>query len=240
MVAKEDIKIGTTILRESPITYTLARDQSGTHCQHCFAIIKAVVPCLKCSWVCYCSQDCQKAAEQSYHKYECGILHLLIEAGFNCYQMLALRSVCTEGLDRLKTIKNRSEKSGTTSEDVDKTYLSNDFQNLYNLTAHEETISQDQWLLRTLVSVFILECLKKTDFFNDSTEDDEKLVGSVILKLINIFPCNSHDVAEFESPTKDCFPRGAQKNSLGSAVYPTLALFNHSCNPSFMRCNRGN
>ena len=27
--------------------------------------------------------------------------------------------------------------------------------------------------------------------------------------------------------------------SLGAAIYPTLALFNHSCCPDFMRCNRG-
>lgn len=27
--------------------------------------------------------------------------------------------------------------------------------------------------------------------------------------------------------------------SLGAAIYPTLALLNHSCNPDFMRCNRG-
>merc|ERR1711962_1190060 len=30
------------------------------------------------------------------------------------------------------------------------------------------------------------------------------------------------------------------KVSLGAAMYPTLALFNHSCDPSFMRCNNGN
>ena len=29
------------------------------------------------------------------------------------------------------------------------------------------------------------------------------------------------------------------KISLGAAIYPTLALLNHSCNPDFMRCNRG-
>lgn len=28
--------------------------------------------------------------------------------------------------------------------------------------------------------------------------------------------------------------------SLGAAIYPTLALFNHGCDPSFMRCNNGN
>ncbi len=27
--------------------------------------------------------------------------------------------------------------------------------------------------------------------------------------------------------------------SLGAAIYPTLALFNHACCPDFMRCNRG-
>ena len=31
-----------------------------------------------------------------------------------------------------------------------------------------------------------------------------------------------------------------KKVSLGAAIYPTLALFNHGCDPSFMRCNNGN
>ena len=57
------------------------QEKYGTHCQHCFSSIKSVIPCHKCSWVCFCSEACRDAASASYHKYECGIMKLLLESG---------------------------------------------------------------------------------------------------------------------------------------------------------------
>ncbi len=261
-VASKDIKIGTTIMRDTPIASVLDQDQFGTHCQHCFATIRGVIPCLKCTWVCFCSVECREAASRSYHQYECGILKLLLESGLNCFPYLALRSVCTEGLESLLNMKqdltsDRNEAAGTTKDlearaeaaEAERVYLSSDFRNLYNLTAHEDSITNDQWIIRTLVAVFLLKCLKLTTFFDQSQSailddcqltENELFIGTVLLRLLNIFPCNVHDIAEFENPFKDHFAKGAQKVSLGSAVYPSLALLNHSCDPSFMRCNKGN
>ena len=61
-------------------------------------------------------------ANESYHKYECGIIKLLLESGLNIYAYLALRLVTKEGLENLLKIKDdlelrRSEKSGA-SEDI--------------------------------------------------------------------------------------------------------------------------
>merc|ERR1719189_1523381 len=53
-------------------------------------------------------------------------------------------------------------------------------------------------------------------------------------------PCNTHDISEFETPVMDKFVPGCKKVSLGAGLYPCLALLNHSCDPSFMRCNKGN
>ena len=57
---------------------------------------------------------------------------------------------------------------------------------------------------------------------------------------MSVCPVNSHDIAEFETPVLDKYTPAMNKTSLGAALYPTLALFNHSCNPDFMRCNKGN
>ena len=70
--------------------------------------------------------------------------------------------------------------------------------------------------------------------------EEELLVCKVILRLINICPTNCHDVSEFETPVLDAFTTACNKVSIGAAIYPTLALFNHACDPSFMRCNKGN
>ena len=89
--------------------------------------------------------------------------------------------------------------------------------------------------------------LKNSTFFGAVTAkngdysltDDELYVGSIVLRLINVCPCNCHDVSEFESPTLDKFGGACTKVSVGAGIFPTLALLNHSCDPSFMRCNNG-
>jgi hypothetical protein len=35
--------------------------------------------------------------------------------------------------------------------------------------------------------------------------NDELFVATVILRLINVCPCNCHDISEFESPTLEKF-----------------------------------
>ena len=93
--------------------------------------------------------------------------------------------------------------------------------------AHEESISDDLWVHVTLVAVFLLKCLRLTSFFQDipvelrdevKVEDDkqsltpnELFVTTVLLRLINVMPCNSHDVSEFETPVLDSFVPGARK-----------------------------
>ena len=62
-------QVGTTLLRESPITYALHPEKYGTNCQHCFASIRAVIPCPKCVWVCFCCTECRDAALSTYHRY---------------------------------------------------------------------------------------------------------------------------------------------------------------------------
>ena len=146
-------------------------------------------------------------------------------------------------------------------------YRSDDFLNLYALMAHEETLNTEEWLLRTLISIFLLKSLQLSQFFknislnrkhsngdvnntdatmtddivnDDLLSEEELLVCKVILRLINICPTNCHDVSEFETPVLDAFTTACNKVSIGAAIYPTLALFNHACDPSFMRCNKGN
>ena len=50
-------------------------------------------------------------------------------------------------------------------------YSSKDFRNAYNLMAHEDSITEDMWLLRGLVAVFLLKCLQRTDFFHQRCVD---------------------------------------------------------------------
>ena len=247
-VAAQDIDLGTVLFREKPLTQTLHPEKFGTNCQHCFKTIRGVIPCETCTWVCYCSPECRSAANETYHKYECGIINMILQSGFNVYAYMALRLVTKEGLENLLKLQpdlenKRSEKSGSGNT----YYSSKDFRNAYNLMAHEDSISDELWLLKGIVSVFLLKCLQQTDYFASLQKEDrnelhesELFVGKVLFRLLNVMPTNCHDISDFESPVLDTFVPGCKKVSLGAGLYPCLALVNHSCDPSFMRCNKGN
>jgi hypothetical protein len=95
---------------------------------------------------------------------------------------------------------------------------------------------------RAMFSVLMLRCLKRLGYFGpdrvDDTvadlSDDEVMVGVVLNHFLESLQFNSHEVAQFEMMSRDK-EEGAQSVFIGAAVYPTLALFNHSCDPSIVR-----
>ncbi len=68
------------------------------------------------------------------HRYECGILKLVVEAGLNVYSFLTVRAVCKEGLSKLllmgDDLRSRDERAGATTKERRKqrsVYRSDDF-----------------------------------------------------------------------------------------------------------------
>ena len=80
------------------------------------------------------------------------------------------------------------------------------------------------------------------DLANESVGElgeEERVVGKLLLRLVILFPHNVHDIAVLETPDTRRWTNAANIKSLGAGVFLTAALFNHSCDPSFMRCNTG-
>ncbi len=121
----------------------------------------------------------------------------------------------------------------------------------------------EEELTRFVIAVFFVKCLRLTDFFKEDNEEDnhtaaekkesecqedglernftedEILVGSLLAHFIWAIPANAHDVGEL-SVVAPGTVRGSQMTSLGGALFNGLSLFNHSCEPTFMRANVGN
>ena len=62
----------------------------------------------------------------------------------------------------------------------------------------------------------------------------EALAGGLLLRFLQIIQFNAHEVSEFAVPAPRVL-EGAKNTSLGAAIYPTLAYFNHSCHPGQVR-----
>ena len=102
-------------------------------------------------------------------------------------------------------------------------------------------------MLRTFVSVFLLKLLQFNNYFGNYSDTEtfpeltEKYlyVGRLLLHFSHSLPKNVHDIAVLETSETRRWVNSAEIKSLGAGVYLTGALFNHSCDPSFMRCNVG-
>jgi len=59
-------------------------------------------------------------------------------------------------------------------------------------------------------------------------EEVEILSGTILLRVLQILQFNAHEIAGWDAgQTKSCF--------IGGGLFPTLAFFNHSCNPAIVR-----
>ena len=53
-------------------------------------------------------------------------------------------------------------------------------------------------------------------------------LGTILLRVLQLLQFNAHEVAGWdERLSKSCF--------IGGGLFPTLAFFNHSCNPAIVR-----
>ena len=82
-------------------------------------------------------------------------------SGLNVYTFLTVRAICIAGLESLLAMRKdlegkRDESFG--AELTNSVYKSDDFMNLYNMMAHEDSLTPDDWFLRTLVSIFLFRC----------------------------------------------------------------------------------
>ena len=149
MVASEDISVGTTLVREEPITWALHPERMSTHCQECLAQVKCVIPCRACTAVTFCSVACRDKAEESHHRYECGVISILIASGLNIYPFLTLRLLSRFGADHIWGLRERLETpNDTVGASTDTEYRGDDFINAFNLVCHEDKLTDEENLLR--------------------------------------------------------------------------------------------
>jgi len=246
-VAKTKIKAGTTLLNEKPIAWTLHPDKFGTHCAECMSLIKSVIPCRTCCGVSFCSVECRDIASESYHRYECGMLDILVATGLNVYPFLVVKLITRFGFEYLWGLRARLNHDETAGAETERSseYLSDDFINAFNLVSHEDKLESEEYLLRTFVAAFLLKLLRFNKFFPDEQANEDELdeksifIGKLLLHFIITLPQNVHDIAMMETADTRRWLHSNNIKSLGAGVYLTAALYNHSCDPSFMRCNFG-
>lgn len=89
------------------------------------------------------------------------------------------------------------------------------------------------------MATFLVKFLEANKYFDsdmsdktsEARDEDKTFIGGLILRNIQILQFNSHEVFDLLKSKS-----GARQTvAIGAGLYSTLAMFNHSCNPSIVR-----
>ncbi|XP_052895113.1 SET and MYND domain-containing protein 4-like [Anopheles moucheti] len=225
--AKTDIRPNQTILKENPHAATLLKEYSGTHCSDCFERINVLYCCPDCTDVVFCSGRCEKNGCASYHRYECGYLRSLWNSGATIVSLLTLRVITQKPYSYFD--KMRHNLSSLTTSLTDK-LPNEDYRKIFNLVTHSDKRSTEDYFIWTLMATMLNTVLTMTSYNTEKQNDN--FLGYLLLHNLQIINYNAHDVSEIQRKHSN---EAGVSVAIGAALYPMLALFNHSCDPGIVR-----
>ncbi|KAK4871558.1 hypothetical protein RN001_015682 [Aquatica leii] len=238
--AVANIEVGSIIVKELPHCAVLSFAFALKNCQHCTKSTDAPIPCEKCANVCFCSLRCKTAAA-CYHQYECGLHPTISESGASINCLMALRIITQNSVNYFESVIKNIE---TTPE----VHTYNNYACVYKLCRNEHMRKTKEYFHYTIISIYLLRLLKTSTYFNkivpeNKLTEDEVFICKLILHNLELLQFNAHEISELhEAPPGPLDPQDEPNFKavyIGGGIYPTLAFFNHSCDPSIVRYNIG-
>jgi len=146
---------------------------------------------------------------------------------------LTIKLLAVTGLTRVLKCRRNPKSS---SESLRQSLFTNSsgvylggYVSLYGLLSHSESRSPAELFQYALLAVWLTDILYRTAFSGAGSDDKEHaMVGGVVLRFLQIVTCNGVEVTELQ--LADTLHR-SHPVSVGLALYPTVSLLNHSCDP---------
>uniref|UniRef100_A0AAR5PKL8 Protein-lysine N-methyltransferase SMYD4 n=2 Tax=Dendroctonus ponderosae TaxID=77166 RepID=A0AAR5PKL8_DENPD len=235
-----DIETGTILVEETAFGAVVDKEHALKNCQNCLASVELPIACPQCSEVIFCSTHCSRMAFKSFHGVECGMQRQLFQCGASVNCLLALRLISQKPLrfflDKRSKLQDFMRDSCKKSAPYKKVYRSNDYDNVFFLCRNESLRKKEELVAYACMSIYLLRLLKQGFYFGESTAEapttNELFVGGLLLRHLQILQFNAHEISQLQNRSS-----GFEAACIGAGLYPTLALFNHSCDPSLVRYN---
>jgi len=182
---KDDITTEDIVLCERPFAIVLQDTHAeGKICPDTLGVLMAPVPCSFGSKALFANEEARQHAQETFHKYEWGSLHLIQAADLSPATKLAFRIVTTiqpENVSEVvKHIKDKlPESKGTLTISINESLEQNSLDrnkriqkqaiNLLAVGNHIEDVHQtaEQKIRLTVMIAFMISCLEKSGFFKD-------------------------------------------------------------------------
>jgi tetratricopeptide (TPR) repeat protein len=242
-LTEKSVDFGTCLVEEDAFAAVLPIVNSNSYCSHCLLPfeISQVIPCSECCTTLYCSQQCRTIAWKQYHRFECQQSMLLrfptpVRLGMRVFlrSFESVSELVAGSFNRL--ILERFELIST--EGLSQSWSSDSIRNILSLDAHKREISQHEpqlWLEYRMFSLLATWLLSSTIKFDSNDESLCSIVYALILHHVCQTHSNTHAVTAVQSDSSD----EVRQLRVGSAIFSTASLMNHSCRPNVSISFRG-
>nr|XP_040567327.1 SET and MYND domain-containing protein 4-like [Lepeophtheirus salmonis]XP_040567333.1 SET and MYND domain-containing protein 4-like [Lepeophtheirus salmonis] len=240
IVANRDIAPGELIAADEPYVWILDRDEARIYCWNCLSKNVAPLPCPKCVNVLFCSEKCLNEALKEYHSNECDIIDLLYSAqvgGWTLAYKAIIRNPCEFYLSKRDEFQTHDEKMGLNAS-ATSSYDSKDISTFHNLVTHDASKFKKapELMMQALTAVYLFRLLEKSGYFKEDLNDSTSMF---FMKLIHHYMrCVYYNTHEITTNNENEYGKYTIQR-IGRATNPTLALFNHSCDPNYRRVSSG-
>nr|CAD7198600.1 unnamed protein product [Timema douglasi] len=195
----------------------------------------------------FCSESCRKASWEKNHSIICSVSPYLDELGraVNLSLLIIIKASrnyksLTELYQQVKSWEGKDFPKNYFDENGQ--YGSQDYKNIYNLVTNSEKRPLEHSFRSAALAFYVLKCLEdESKFFtsfipSQSRPFDVKLfIGGVLLRHLQNTTYNAYTV--FESYRFGNTDKSMDYREIGAAVYATMSLMNHSCDPNVNRFN---
>lgn len=179
----------------------------------------------------------------------------MYRASVGRHGLLAMRTVAKVGLGKLTAAAENNNYLSAN----DGVYDSTDYQNIYNLVTNSSQRTVSDLFRRTVMAVYMANVFEQS--LGCSNNDTSETVACVLLRHLQNYPCNAHEISQLSIPNKECSKQyddvsqagdashrfislsltdnvsmsEACLSEVGAAAFACLSLINHSCDPNVVR-----
>ncbi|XP_066940486.1 SET and MYND domain-containing protein 4-like [Macrobrachium rosenbergii] len=244
LIAKRDIYPGEVLAVDRAYSVGLDNEELSTYCLSCLRLCLTPLPCPGCSEVVFCSELCRQTGLSNEHWIECKILSTLVDMNVpsTYYPHKMLKSFTysrvTDVFKKLQVEEHEQPQQlrGFSKEGV---YSSSSYQAVRHLCTNKEKFSPEFLLRQCKYAYAFTKLLEMSGrfFISDDGEPLEYIcrsdfitTGAVLLSHILMIHSNQFTISDQNKASKQ----------IGSGLFLTASLVNHSCYQSTTRymCGR--
>ncbi|CAF4743987.1 unnamed protein product [Pieris macdunnoughi] len=248
VIVKEALKRGDVLFSEEPYAWVTLPSEDPV-CDMCCQPDINPLPCSSCSRSVYCSEACRSTAFTMFHKWECvgaqsdlfptiGIAHL------------ALRVLLISQYHGLPTpislAKPTAYELFKSYSQVDKIDIyraeTPDFYRMFNLVTNFDKMNNSDYVQYAVTATMLILYLERyTSFFETfesgplSDRERKMFAAAFMLRCMGQLVCNGHAALSL-STYDDGTGRTVTEREVrrATAIYPSAAMMNHSCDPNIV------